>query len=205
MIYITELVLNTRSRQVQAELRDASEMHRTLAYGMGDAAAAYDGVRCLFRVEEVDNGGGLPVLVQSAVVPDWTHLDTLDRYLLRAPLVREFKLRLAVGQRLAFRLVANPTIKRDGRRQNLTDQDDVLGWLGRKAESAGFSIVSVNAHPVAKVCYRRRPSEAPAVLSRVRFDGLLVVRDPDLLAEAIRSGVGSSKGFGFGLLSIGMG
>jgi len=36
----------------------------------------------------------------------------------------------------------------------------------------------------------------------VRYEGLLQVTDPHLLVEAVRAGIGSAKGFGFGLLSL---
>jgi CRISPR system Cascade subunit CasE len=36
----------------------------------------------------------------------------------------------------------------------------------------------------------------------IQFDGLLKVDDPVLLAKAVQAGIGSGKGFGFGLLSL---
>jgi CRISPR system Cascade subunit CasE len=36
----------------------------------------------------------------------------------------------------------------------------------------------------------------------VQFDGILRVSDPDKLHAAIENGIGSGKGFGFGLLSL---
>ena len=36
----------------------------------------------------------------------------------------------------------------------------------------------------------------------VRFDGLLEVTDPVKFLETLRAGIGSAKGFGFGLLSL---
>lgn len=36
----------------------------------------------------------------------------------------------------------------------------------------------------------------------VRFDGLLEVTDPGKFLETLRAGIGSAKGFGFGLLSL---
>jgi CRISPR system Cascade subunit CasE len=36
----------------------------------------------------------------------------------------------------------------------------------------------------------------------VRFDGLLRVEDPERLKIGLSSGIGSAKGFGFGLLSL---
>jgi len=37
----------------------------------------------------------------------------------------------------------------------------------------------------------------------VQYDGLLEVLDPARLNEAVANGIGSGKGFGFGLLSLG--
>ena len=37
---------------------------------------------------------------------------------------------------------------------------------------------------------------------RCCFDGVLEVNDPDIFIKSIESGIGSAKGFGFGLLSI---
>ena len=36
----------------------------------------------------------------------------------------------------------------------------------------------------------------------VQFDGVLQVTDADLLVRAVQAGIGSGKGFGFGLLSL---
>ena len=36
----------------------------------------------------------------------------------------------------------------------------------------------------------------------VQFDGVLQVTDPDKLVAAVETGIGSAKGFGFGLLSL---
>jgi len=35
-----------------------------------------------------------------------------------------------------------------------------------------------------------------------QFDGILQVREPELLLKALRNGIGSGKGLGFGLLSL---
>ena len=36
----------------------------------------------------------------------------------------------------------------------------------------------------------------------VRYEGLLQVGDPERLLQAVRGGIGSAKGLGFGLLSL---
>ena len=49
---------------------------------------------------------------------------------------------------------------------------------------------------------RRNGSTMTVRFLSVRFEGLLQVSDPDRFVGAIRSGIGSAKGFGFGLLSV---
>jgi CRISPR-associated protein Cas6/Cse3/CasE subtype I-E len=53
----------------------------------------------------------------------------------------------------------------------------------------------------------RRPDPQRGVVGLVthvgvRFDGLLTVVDPVRFVQTLETGVGSAKGFGFGLLSI---
>jgi CRISPR system Cascade subunit CasE len=63
-------------------------------------------------------GGRAVILVQSAVRPDWEYAFHNAGYLLAAPPeVKLFEPRIAAGQRLRFRLVANPTKKIDTIRQ----------------------------------------------------------------------------------------
>jgi CRISPR system Cascade subunit CasE len=202
-LYLSKLSLNHRSRQVQSELRDPYEMHRTLSRAFGDDRAQYAEARCLFRVDEPPDNRSIPVLVQSSTKPDWTYLDTVSGYLWDPPLTKPFAPVFATGQQLAFRLRANPTVKRDGKRLGLYKDEECLNWLTRKAGESGFTIIRVAATPAEKrVC---RHDKGAATLSSVRFDGALIVSDPERLAETLRSGIGAAKGFGFGLLSLARG
>ena len=48
----------------------------------------------------------------------------------------------ANGQLLRFRLRANPTVTRAGKRHGLTSQGAQLAWLQRQGERGGFQLVS---------------------------------------------------------------
>jgi CRISPR system Cascade subunit CasE len=50
--------------------------------------------------------------------------------------------------------------------------------------------------------HRSAEETHPLCLLAVRFDGLLQVADPARLQAALRQGIGSGKGLGFGLLSL---
>ena len=203
-MFLSMLELNPRSRQVQAELRDPYQMHRTLSRAFGDDPATYEQARCLFRVDEESNN--LRVLVQSRVRPDWSLL-TAERYLLSDAEMKEFDPVLEAGRLLRFRLRANPTVKiktdkRNGRRVGIYEEEKQCKWLKKKGEKGGFEVmeysVSSNGFSVSSKSGETDKIKHLAVL----FDGVLRVTDEGAFREALESGIGSAKGFGFGLLSI---
>ena len=218
-MHLSKIELNLRSREARRDLAQPYELHRTLAHAFptldGQDYRATHGV--LFRVESAVAPGARPtVLVQSATVPTWEALP--HNYLLTST-CKELVPAITTEQVLGFRLVANPTKKvmREGRRQGnrvpLFDAggDDELTpaqhWLRRKAELSGFEVLHVLSEDF-HLATSRSPS-APSHQTKqqlplygVRFDGLLRVRNPHLLTEALRQGIGPAKAFGFGLLSL---
>jgi CRISPR system Cascade subunit CasE len=224
MIYLSQLTLNPRSRQVQSELRDPYEMHRTLAKAFGDDKEQWEEARCLFRVE--DERGALRVLVQSRCEPQWERLSVRHDYWLGPPRCKEFAPALQAGQVLAFRLRANPTVKRDGKRQGLYREEERTAWLHKKGQSHGFALLEVRVRDLGQEHQKQREDGSNfripqlqfgirnhqqenhthhARFSAAQFDGILRVTDPKALVNAIESGIGSAKGFGFGLLSLARG
>ncbi len=219
-MYLSRLFLNPRSRQVQSEIAHPYQMHKTLMRAFPAPLPPEE--RVLFRLE-IHPRTGLPVLlVQSQTPPDWSFLTTADsgRYLLPSlelppqvyqnPEVKEVTLRLRRGQRLAFRLFANPTKKikvegrKNGQRVELYQEDDQRRWLERKLQAAGARLLAVRIGQGRKFTdFQRRAEQGHRLtLYGVRFDGLLMVEDPEVLLAAIHQGIGSGKGMGFGLLSV---
>ena len=217
-MYLSRLILNPRARRVQRELANPYQMHKTLMRCFpADLDRAQD--RVLFRVETDPRSNVPTVLLQSTLEPAWDWLtdDGARGYLLETggpnPAVKPFDLRLAAGQTLAFRLRANPTVKRrreraDGSLRAVRDPiyhaEKQIAWLARKAEAGGFHIISVHTHNAPDVhgWVRRENIKHKLKLFAVQFDGLLQVDDPALVRETVRRGIGSGKGLGFGLLSL---
>ena len=212
-MYLSRLILNPRNRRVQREVANPYEMHRSLMRAFPDDLKEGD-ERVLFRLESGRNGAPT-LLVQSWTLPDWSHLAAAEfREYLRPvgelnPAVKSFDLDLAPGQVLAFRLRANPTVKRrfnekDHKRVGVYDEQEQLAWLKRKGEMGGFHILSARTGGQEDVGGKiKRDEETHRLkLAAVQFDGLLQVTDPDRLRQTVRRGVGSAKGLGFGLLSL---
>ena len=211
-MYLSRLILDPRSRRVQREVAQPYEMHRSLMRAFPTGLKECE-ERVLFRLEPGRNGV-LALLVQSWTLPDWSCLAVPEfrDYLLPVgepnPAVKSFELDLSPGQVLAFRLRANPTAKRTfedkKRRVGIYDEDGQRAWLKRKGELGGFRIVSARTGGQEDVGGKIKRAEETHTLklAAVQFDGLLQVTDPERLDQAVRQGVGSGKGFGFGLLSL---
>ena len=216
-MYLSRLILNPRSRRVQREIGEPYQMHRSLMRAFADDLAEGD-ERVLYRLEQPARGGALSLLVQSWTLPDWSWLAEPGGrgYLLPVgepnPAVKSFDPKLAPGQVLAFRLRANPTVKRtvEGKKKRLAlyAEGAQIEWLQRKAEQGGFRVLSArstnepDAGGWAGWQEGRHGGRHKLKLFAVRFDGTLQVADPGRLREAVRRGIGSGKGLGFGLLSL---
>lgn len=225
-MYLSQLILNPRSRQVQHELADPYELHRTVSRAFPDGVFKAErtednATNILFRVDLHPRTRIPTLLVQSRQQPIWNFLSAEKKdYLLgendlpldvENPAVKEMNLQLREGQTLAFRLRANPTVKKDregkkqGRRVGLIHEEDQQKWLERKLESAGAALVSVNIvneqFTRGKLFIEKEKEKRMNFLS-VQFDGVLQVKNPDELASTIFTGFGSAKGLGFGLLSL---
>lgn len=161
----------------------------------------------LFRIDPL-LGGRAMVVVQSATEPDWDYAFQNASHLLAAiPEVKPFAPRFEALQKMQFRLRANPT-RRDkstGKRQGILTQEKQEDWLRRKGELGGF--VPLSTEVVAEH-FRRQTltgqNDAETRLSHfsVKYEGVLQVTDPEAFLRSIITGIGSAKGFGFGLLSV---
>lgn len=208
-LYLSRLVVDLRSRRVQQDLANPYELHRTVMAAFGDGCRG-NGERVLYRLDHVRGAPVAMVLVQSVTEPDWAFLaaPAARGYLAEGwgenPAVKRFAPRFAEGQVLAFRLRANPTVRRGGKRLGLYREEEQLAWLRRKGEEAGFVPIAVRAtqEDALRGSLEREGAVHRLKLVSVRFEGYLRVVDAARLAGATARGIGAGKGFGFGLLSL---
>ncbi|MEZ4714428.1 MAG: type I-E CRISPR-associated protein Cas6/Cse3/CasE [Caldilineaceae bacterium] len=201
-MYLSQLILNPRNRAVQRDLARPHDLHKTIMAAFPDNLDKAQ-ERVLYRLDQHAQTQQVALLVQSQEQPDWSTLPA--SYLLDNPGTKAFNLQLQPGQRLAFRLRANPTKKikdernpKNGKRIGLYKMEEQINWLQRKAAAHGFAIHTAMPTQQQRVADRREDLK----FFSVQFDGTLRVTDADKLLTAIQAGIGSGKAFGFGLLSL---
>ncbi|QNP67985.1 type I-E CRISPR-associated protein Cas6/Cse3/CasE [Streptomyces genisteinicus] len=204
---IARIRLNPHSQDVQRDLRDATQMHRTVMRmvpdHLGESPRHQTGL--LYRLDETDTTSTL--LVQAAQLDPHrlpTGYGTADIKSL-SPMFTA--LRKGLGVR--YRIVVNPA-KRErlptehkgqrGRIVPLTGPD-ADQWWNRRATDAGLTLHTLT--PTSTEPVRPRTSNAPRMRhSLLRYDGTATVTDPDALRDALLNGIGRAKPYGAGLLSL---
>jgi len=122
---------------------------------------------------------------------------------------------LTAGQRFRFRLRANPTVNRDGKRLGLLRLEDQEKWIARKGTQHGFSLPKLASFDLSDSTTERvdvRISQERMLggtqhagngirVFSVLYDGVLGVTNADEFRKAMQSGIGHGKVMGLGLLS----
>jgi CRISPR system Cascade subunit CasE len=203
-MHLSKLILNPSpaARQVLRDLASPYEMHRTILRAFPSHDDGGPG-RVLFRLEPPTPDQPPVVLVQSDKPPKWDALDALPGYLLSAE-VKQFDPGLPTGRKLRFRLRANPTVKRDGKRHGLLDDQAQFAWLIRKGQASGFHPMDFTVRRSGNLTSRRSSDDGPSRQTHlaVDYEGILEVTDAEAFTKALAAGIGPAKAFGFGLLSI---
>lgn len=198
-MYLSQLQLDPHSQAVRRDLHSPWELHRSLWSAFPEHLHKTD-ERILWRLDAARDGGAC-VLVQSQDQPDWGKLLSKYRhYCSVAPQTKSFDPDLQAGQRLRFRLRANPSVKREGKRRSLINSADQLAWLNRQGERGGFQPLAVDV--LDEGTRRFKKDDSHAQLCVVLYEGELIIKDINAFKTTLQNGIGHGKGFGLGLLSI---
>ncbi|MDR0816718.1 MAG: type I-E CRISPR-associated protein Cas6/Cse3/CasE [Desulfovibrio sp.] len=201
-MYLTRLRLDPRSAQVRRDLANPYDMHRTLVRAfVADETATPP--RFLWRIEPSADWAMPVVLVQSDHAGDWSIFSKLPNYLKQWVETKfvDLEALLQKGSRYRFRLIANPTVKKDGKRHGLASEKAQLDWLARQGRKYGFMLVGVLVAG-SHIIKGQKDRQSPIHLQQVHYEGLLQLENAATLNQAISTGIGPGKSFGCGLLSV---
>jgi len=207
MTFLSLLEIDSQAHIARTWLGNPYRVHQRLTMAFSDGQLG----RVLFRIE--DEWSPPRIIVQSQAEADWDAAFRQFAVLASHPQQKRLDIALGSGETLRFRLLANPTkrlsagcpgTKVDGRRVGLFKEAEQRGWLDRKGAEAGFVPLGVEVRPLSTIVSHKNPSKDHSRQSHlaVQFDGRLRVTDPERLREALRAGIGTAKGYGFGLLSL---
>lgn len=211
--WLTRITPDLRHRKTTNDMSNVVALHKTIMSlfpsDLGPSARSNGGV--LFRTEET-TGGGVSILVQSALPPDATRLPQGYGALTAKPLDPLLDA-IGKGFPVRYRLIGNATRKL-GRNTTVgkplqvipLDGDEAAAWWQRQAEQSGLDLRDMVMTPLASATGVRvdktTSARQPQLHARMRFDGTAVVTDPELLRERLLAGIGRAKNYGCGLLTL---
>lgn len=200
-MYLVQLSLDLSMSVVRRDLGNSYDMHRTLSRAFIDIEN--DRVnRFLWRLEPSLSGRQPVVLVQSESPGSWDRvIDELAGGVSIQTKQFDLDAMCTDHRTFRFRLLANPTVARLGKRWGLVTADAQLAWLARQAERAGFA-VQAGLVTGSDVQHCKKKDSIRISLRRACFDGILQMTDKPALQRAVRIGIGPGKAFGCGLLSL---
>jgi CRISPR system Cascade subunit CasE len=213
-LYLSRISLNPLHAPAIKLAADPEALHKKL-YALLATGTGAEERHCLFRVEATEAGPN--VLLQTVAEPEWDALELAARSLRQPPETKAYDPTFVQGQRLSFRLLAKPSIRKAGEfglkangkrkpgpRITCRDDEERLEWLRWKGNDSGFTVESVGLTILSVPAVKSDvgPRAKGGSFTAVQFDGVLVVTDPDKLREAVRNGIGPQKAYGFGLLSL---
>jgi len=165
----------------------------------------------LYRVERLEKGIGTHILMQSKICPQQSE---------DSPVIldwREYNLVFLSGQRLRFRLRANPvktikdsrkgTVEKKGKaytrtvRVPLIHEEQQQAWLERKLRDiAQLEALIIQPEPI--LYFRKEKEKRSGKIRPILFDGILNITEPEAFFVLFQTGIGPAKAFGCGLLSV---
>ena len=190
-------------------------MHAAVMAAFPDSPVGGGG-RVLWRVDRGDEA--VTLYVVSPTVPDLTHVAEQAGWPTSAnwetkPYDR-FVSGIAAGNRMAFRLRANPvhSVRTRSDQANTKVTAHVTAehqqqWLLDRGRANGFTIVD-GADGAPQVLVRDRQVERfrrgdqMVTLSSALFEGQLMVQDAEAFRGVLTSGMGRAKAYGFGLMTV---
>jgi CRISPR system Cascade subunit CasE len=199
-MYLTQLSLNRLDRKTMKMLADVYKLHQTILQGF----SAYQNCdRVLFRVEPEEHDTLVSVLIQSTLEPAWSLLKKANQGVVSVK-TKEFSPQLLSGDVLHFRLRANPTVCREGKRYGLIRDESLQEWLTKKEAQIGAKFIDVVSMDEGYINGNKNEGQIRhrVNLKIARFEGVIRVANPDIFVHALKDGIGPAKAFGCGLLSI---
>lgn len=220
MPYLNKLLLNPTNSQVQIDLGNFYDLHRTLKTSL--IKSGYQN-RFLYRVDYLITDKPINLLLQTEMPVDLKPGSFPSGYLLDAKLNKDISGLMKVlqqGMKLKFFFRANPVakIRSDNKKYpskvplvhpTTIEKEErayqgYLNWLLEKAKESGFDIISTDFVRTNVFMWRKNAKSVSVPLFVVDFEGILKVKDENRLYEAIIKGIGPSKSLGMGMLSLGM-
>lgn len=206
-MYLSRVKIDIQNRRKIKELTQIAAYHHWVEQSFPQEVARHERSRKLWRIDQLK--GDSYLLIVSRDKPD---LEKLCRY--GVPNTAEtrsydtFLTELKEGTRCRFRIVLNPVVSvsrgagKRGRVMPHITEAHQMKYLLDRAEKHGFHL-NENEFEITERSFVRWQKDKDSIrLSRVAYEGMLVISDIKLFRELLTEGMGKKKAYGFGMMTV---
>ena len=201
-MYLSQIKLDMTKRETIIALSSLQRFHGAVAHAFED----YENCRPLWRIDTLRGERILLVLGRdipnlAAIVNQFGYLGQTDAAVIKD--YRPFLENIENGSSWNFRLTANPTVKRNGHRVPPLTPEAQITWPTDRASKNGFDMKSATIRGNKQhIIQKGGGSKTKSDLIEVNYDGVLTVTDKNLFVSALKNGIGHSKAYGMGMLTV---
>lgn len=208
-MYLSRVEIDIKNRRKIHDLTHLGAYHSWVEESFPEEINKGERTRKLWRIDHLN--GKSYLLIVSINKPD---LKRLEKY--GVPGSAETKdydnylNNIKSGETYLFRLVVNPVHSvienKDstrGRVYPLVTVPQQMEYLKKRAEKCGFSLKD-DEYRIVERKYEilRKSHHKPVKLSKVAFEGKLMVRDADVFKRMLVTGMGRERAYGCGMMTI---
>ena len=207
MYYISRVEIDTGNRRKIAELSHLGAYHNWVEKSFPGEFVAEERSRKLWRIDHLNRRSYL--LIVSQREPDITQLEAYG-----VPGTGQCKIydvflhSLIQGQKMTFRLTANPVIavKQDGQRGKVyphTIVEKQMEYFEKRAERLGFSLVGHDYQIVQRDFPILKKKGGKRIrIARAVYEGSLIIENIEIFRKTLTEGFGKEKAYGFGMMTV---
>lgn len=207
MPYLSRVEVDVNNRQKIKDLTHLGAYHNWVEQSFPQEFKKDQRKRHLWRIDTLKQKEYL--LVVSEDKPD---LDKLEKYGVKNSAQTKdyghFLAGISTNQIMRFRLTANPSYKKDGKRYPHITVKQQEKWLLDRTKKNGFAILQDSqGNYQFDITSRdwqilRHHNSQKVRMSRVSFEGVLQVTDSNKFKTTLLKGIGKEKAYGMGLITV---
>lgn len=200
-MFLSKFVINQENPSAKQAMRNVQEFHRNL---MACFQSSRQEAGVLYRM---NLSMKIPVVyVLSKAAPQNVRRDVMQ--LLESRSIDSYINSLREGRIFSFDICTIPCKKivREGKKNSaritLGLEAERIQWLLRKADDAGFRILTVQEMECTETYGKKKATENEMFLKGYHYQGQLIVKDGEKFRQAYCEGIGPDKAYGYGMMLL---
>lgn len=202
-MYLTKLVLNTKSKYVVSHMADCEWVHKQimeLGFGHIQASQPRGTLKVLYALD------GSTIYIQSAVKPEFRNIKNEFIHEPQILQIDKMKEMCLDGSCVRVRCTCNPTYHDDnGKRRFILSEEKRDEWFRNVMIHNGAEVLVLSQTPESTIWGIKKDADGKThriYAKSVTYTGALRINDTEKFWNIFSNGIGKAKSYGCGMLMI---